>query len=285
MTKFDYYQPESLKEAYKIMEKVKGEALYVAGGTDVIVRIKQRAMQPEALISLRGIEELKGIRENGGVTIGSGVLFREIERSDQIARQFAALHQSARVLANPQIRNVATVGGNLCNAAPSADSAPPLLILEAEVELEGPGGRRQIKLEDLFTGPGETSKEPEEIMTRIHIRQQPSNTGTAFLKIGRVSQDIAIANAAALMTMENGVCKRCRLAVGAVAPVPLRLKSIEEKIERQKIEEDLLQEVEKMVTKAVSPITDVRSTAEYRRAVSGVLIKRAIREAAACARQ
>ena len=285
MRKFDYYQPESLKEAYKLMEKVKGEAVYVAGGTDVIVRIKQRAIQPEALISLRGIEELKEIRENGGMSLGAGILFREIEASDKIARQYQALYQATCVLANPQIRNVATLGGNLCNAAPSADSAPPLLVLEAEVELEGPGGKRRIKLEDLFTGPGQTAKEPEEIMTRINIPSQYAGTGTAFLKIGRVSQDIAIANASALVAIEGGVCRKCRLAVGAVAPVPLRLKSIEEKIEGQKIEEELLQEVEKMVCEAVSPITDVRSTAEYRRAVSGVLIKRAIRQAAARAQQ
>lgn len=285
MKKFDYYQPESLKEAYQLMEKVKGEALYVAGGTDVIVRIKQRAIQPEALISLRRVQEIKEIKENGGVVIGAGVLFREIEHSDFIARHHKALWQAARVLANPQIRNVATIGGNICNAAPSADSAPPLLAMEAEVELEGPGGSRKIMLEDLFTGPGETAKEPEEIMTRIVIPQQPANTATSFLKIGRVSQDIAIANAAALVTIEGGVCKKCRLAVGAVAPVPLRLKSIEERVEGQKIEEDLLQEIEEMVTKAVSPITDVRSTAEYRRAVSGVLVKRAIEQAASCTQQ
>ena len=285
MKRFDYYQPENLREAYKLMEKVKGEALYVAGGTDVIVRIKQKAIQPEALISLRGIEELREIRQNGAMSIGAGVLFREIETNEEIRRHYEAFYEAACVLANPQIRNVATVGGNLCNAAPSADSAPPLLVLEAEVELEGPGGKRKMKLEDLFTGPGQTAKEPEEIMTCINIPGQDAGTGTAFLKTGRVSQDIAIANAAALVSMEGGVCRKCRLAVGAVAPVPLRLKSIEEKVEGQKIEEELLQEVEKMVCEAVSPITDVRSTAEYRRAVSGVLIKRAIRQAAARAQQ
>jgi len=285
MKKFDYYQPESLKEAYQLMEKLKGEALYVAGGTDVIVKIKQKAIQPDALISLRRVQEIRDIKENGGVVIGAGVLFREIENSELIARNHEALWQASRVLANPQIRNVATIGGNLCNAAPSADSAPPLLAMEAEVELEGPGGSRKIMLEDLFKGPGETAMEPEEIMTRIVVPRQPANTATSFLKIGRVSQDIAIANAAALVTMEGGICKKCRLAVGAVAPVPLRLKSIEEKVEGQKIEEDLLQEVEKMVTEAVSPITDVRSTAQYRRAVSGVLVKRAIVKAASCAQQ
>ncbi|RLB43393.1 MAG: xanthine dehydrogenase family protein subunit M [Deltaproteobacteria bacterium] len=279
MKKFDYYKPESLKEAYKLMEKLKGQALYVAGGTDVIVRIKQKVIQPDALISLRGVDELRGVEENGGLVLGAGTLFREMERHESLASRYTALHQAVCLLANPQIRNVATVGGNLCNAAPSADAAPPLLVLEAQVQLEGPGGSRNVALEDFFTGPGETSKEREEIMTRIVIPELPVNTGTAFLKIGRVSQDIAIANAAALVTMENGVCRRCRLAMGAVAPVPLRLKSIEEKVEGHRVDEDLLEEIGKLVCEAVSPINDVRSTAEYRREVSGVLIKRAIRNA------
>ncbi len=281
MKRFDYYQPESLKEAYQLMEKFKGEALYVAGGTDVIVRIKQRAIEPEALISLRGLKELRGIKDNGGLTLGAGTLFRDIERYPLIAKEYPALHQAASMLANLQIRNVATVGGNLCNAAPSADSAPPLIVLGAMVVLEGPGGERKISLEDFFTGPGQTAKEAQEIMREIHIPEKDANTATAFLKIGRVSQDIAIANAAALVTMENKVCKRCRLAVGAVAPVPLRLKGIEEKIEGEEITDDLLQEVEKMVCDAVSPITDVRATKEYRRTVSGVLVKRAIAQAVA----
>jgi len=281
MKRFDYYQPESLKEAYQLMEKFKGEALYVAGGTDVIVRIKQRAIEPEALISLRGLKELRGIKDNGGLTLGAGTLFRDIERYPLIAKEYPALHQAASMLANPQIRNVATVGGNLCNAAPSADSAPPLIVLGAMVVLEGPGGKRKMSLEDFFTGPGQTAKEPQEIMREIHIPEKDANTATVFLKIGRVSQDIAIANAAALVTMENKVCKRCRLAVGAVAPVPLRLKGIEEKIEGEEITDDLLQEVEKMVCDAVSPITDVRATKEYRRTVSGVLVKRAIAQAVA----
>ncbi|MBW1730426.1 MAG: xanthine dehydrogenase family protein subunit M [Deltaproteobacteria bacterium] len=281
MKRFDYYQPESLKEAYQLMEKFKGEALYVAGGTDVIVRIKQRAIEPEALISLRGLKELRGIKDNGGLTLGAGTLFRDIERYPLIAKEYPALHQAASMLANLQIRNVATVGGNLCNAAPSADSAPPLIVLGAMVVLEGPGGKRKMSLEDFFTGPGQTAKEPQEIMREIHIPEKDANTATVFLKIGRVSQDIAIANAAALVTMENKVCKRCRLAVGAVAPVPLRLKGIEEKIEGEEITDDLLQEVEKMVCDAVSPITDVRATKEYRRTVSGVLVKRAIAQAVA----
>lgn len=279
MKRFDYYTPSNLKEAYTLMEKFQGRARYIAGGTDILIGIKQRQLEPEALISLRGIDSLKGINHNGGLNLGSMTLFRVIQRDKAIERQYPALAQSVRVLANPQIRNVATVGGNLCNSAPSADSVPPLMIMEATLTLEGPGGRREIPIDEFFTGPGENLLEPVEILTEIRIPERDENAGTAFLKIGRVAQDIAIANAAALLVMDKGKCRTCRLAVGAVAPVPLRLRDIEGLVEGEAIEPELLEEVAKRVQKEVSPITDVRSTEEYRRHVSGVLVKRVIEQA------
>ena len=279
MKKFDYYQPQSLKEAYSLMEKSKGNGRYVAGGTDIIIRIKQKAVQPEALISLKGIDALTGIRCNGGLSLGSMTPFRDIEKDVTIARDYPALAQAVRVLANPQIRNVATIGGNLANSAPSADSAPPLVVMEAGLTLEGPGGKRDIPIEEFFTGPGENIMDPVEVLTEIKIPEKASNTGMAFLKAGRVAQDIAIINACALLVMDNGKCRKCRLAVGAVAPVPLRLREVEKIIEGEEVVPDLLDRVGRMVEQEVSPITDVRSTEEYRRTMSGVLIRRAIQQA------
>jgi CO/xanthine dehydrogenase FAD-binding subunit len=279
MKKFDYHMPKSLKEAYGLMEKHQGKARYIAGGTDVIVRMKMRAMEPDALVSLRHIDELTGAHWNGGLQLGSMTLFRDIERDDRIARAYPALTQAVRVLANPQVRNVATIGGNLANAAPSADCAPPLLVLEAALTLEGPGGTREVSLEDFFKGPGETCMESTEVLKTISLPGTKQGTGTAFLKTGRVSQDIALINAAALVVMDGGVCTTCRLAAGAVAPVPLRLRKTEQAVEGQEITPDLLERVKGMVEEEVSPITDVRSTAEYRRVMSGVLIKRAIDQA------
>lgn len=279
MKKFDYHMPESLKEAYGLMEKHPGRARYIAGGTDVIVRMRARVMEPDALVSLRHIDELQGVHWNGGLELGSMTLFRNIERDVEIARAYPALAQAVRVLANPQVRNVATIGGNLANAAPSADCAPPLLVLGAALTLEGPGGTREVPLEDFFTGPGETSLESTEVLKAISIPGPKQGTGSAFLKAGRVSQDIALINAAALVVMDGAVCATCRLAAGAVAPVPLRLKKAEQAVEGQEITPDLLERVKGIVEKEVSPITDVRSTAEYRRVMSGVLFKRAIAQA------
>ena len=279
MKRFDYHQPATLKEAFSQMEKLKGRAQYIAGGTDILVRIKQKAIQPNALISLRGIKALKNIDHNGGLSLGSMIPFRDLETDTVIARDYRALARAVSALANPQVRNVATMGGNLCNAAPSADCAPPLIVMEATLKLQGPGGEREVPIDKFFTGPGENCMEAEEVLTRILIPEKANHTGMAFLKVGRVAQDIAVVNAAALLVMDKKKCRKCRLAVGAVAPVPLRLKNVEKFMEGEKIGPELLDRVSEMVEQGVSPITDVRSTEEYRRIMSGVLVKRAIKQA------
>lgn len=279
MKRFDYYRPQTLAEAFSLMEKWQGRARYIAGGTDVLVKIKQKVIQPEALVSLRGIRALNHIRHNGGLSLGGMTPFRDLERDPVIARDYPALSRAVSLLANPQVRNVATVGGNLCNSAPSADSAPPLMVMEAILTLQGPGGMREVPVEEFFTGPGENCLTEGEVLTEIRIPQGERQTGAAFMKLGRVAQDIAIVNAAALLVMEKKKCRKCRLAVGAVAPVPLRLRRVEETVEGEEIGPELLDRIGAMVEQEVSPITDVRSTEQYRKIMSGVLIKRAIVQA------
>jgi len=155
MKRYEYYQPESLKEAFGLMEKYEGRARYVAGGTDVMIRIKQKIWQPEALISLRWIEELCGIKKTGNsLRLGSMTLWQEIETDPLVASHSPALADAAPMVANPQIRNVATVGGNLCNAAPSADGAPPLMVMEAVLTIAGPHGEREVAISDFFQRSG-----------------------------------------------------------------------------------------------------------------------------------
>jgi CO/xanthine dehydrogenase FAD-binding subunit len=279
MKKFDYHQPQGLSEALHLMEEMGERARYIAGGTDLIVRIKQKAIQPDALISLRGIEILRGFEVSGEVSLGSMVLFRDIERSEELRRACPALVEAVTVLANPQVRNVATPGGNISNAAPSADCAPPFLVMGATLTVEGPGGKREIPIEDFFAGPGQTDMDHTEILTRIRFSGTKKGAGTAFIKVGRTSQDIAIANAAALVVMERKRCRKCRIAAGAVAPVPLRLKKVEVLLEGNEVDAELLDEAARLTAKEVQPITDVRSTEEYRRHISGVLVKKAIQQA------
>jgi CO/xanthine dehydrogenase FAD-binding subunit len=278
MRKFDYYQPNTVAAAMALMQEAEGERKYVAGGTDLIVRMKQRLVHPPALISLRGIESLRRIRTDldGGMTLGAMTLLRDIERDEGIRQSYPVLWEAVRVLANPQVRNVATLGGNVVNSAPSADCGPPLLVLGAIVVLEGPAGRREVPVDRFFTGPRTNCMSAAEILTEIKLPPAFVGSGMAFEKMGRVSQDIAVVNVAAHIDMEGQECRRCRLVAGAVAPIPLRLTEAERLMEGEMVTQELLERVSKAVEREVRPITDVRATEAYRRVISGVLVKRAV---------
>ena len=280
MKRYAYYQPQSLDEAFGLMTKYEGRARYVAGGTDAMIRVKQNIWQPEALISLRWIEELVGIKKTGdSLRLGSMTLWREVETNPFVTRSYPALAAAAGMVANPQIRNVATVGGNLCNAAPSADGAPPLMVMEAVLTIAGPNGARDVPISEFFQGPGKHCMGPGEVLTTITIPEMPQHTGMAFLKSGRVTQDIALANVAVCVQMEGGICQKCRISAGAVGPVPLRLKNVEVFVEGKEITPELLLEIQDKAAGEVTPITDVRSTEVYRRTVTGVMVKRALEQA------
>ncbi len=286
MKRYEYYQPRNLHEAFGLMEKYEGRARYVAGGTDAMIRVKQEIWQPEALISLRWIADLRGIKKTGNfLRIGSMTLWEEIETDPLVASHCPALAEAASMVANPQIRNVATVGGNLCNAAPSADGAPPLMVMEAVLTISGPHGEREVPISDFFQGPGQHCMQPDEVLTAITIPEMPVHTGMAFLKSGRVTQDIAVANVAVYIQMEDMVCKECRVAAGAVGPVPMALQGVESFVEGKEITPDLLLEIQDKAAGEVTPITDVRSTENYRRTITGVMVKRALEQALKQAKQ
>jgi len=290
MKRYEYYQPQSLDEAFGLMEKYEGRARYVAGGTDAMIRVKQNIWQPEALISLRWIADLCGIKKTGSfkarvLRIGSMTLWQEIETDPLVASHCPALADAAPMVANPQIRNVATVGGNLCNAAPSADGAPPLMVVEAVLIIAGPHGEREVPISEFFKGPGQHCMQPDEVLTAIVIPELPMHTGMAFLKSGRVTQDIAVANVAVCIEMADGICKKCRVAAGAVGPVPMELQGVESFVEGKEITQDLLLEIQDKAAGEVTPITDVRSTENYRRTITGVMVKRALEQALNQAKQ
>ena len=280
MKRYAYYQPRSLDEAFGLMAKYEGQARYVAGGTDAMIRVKQKVWAPEALISLRWLKGLTGIRKTGdSLRIGSMTLWREIESNPLVVQNFPALAEAAGMVANPQIRNVATIGGNLCNAAPSADGAPALMVMAAVLTISGPNGERDIPISEFFMGPGKHCMGPAEVLTAITIPRMALHTGAAFLKSGRVTQDIAVANVAVWLHMDGGICKECRVSAGAVGPVPLRLQGVEAFMEGKEMTPELLLEIQDKASGEVTPISDVRSTEIHRRTVTGVMVKRALEKA------
>ena len=275
MRRFDYLRPKSLKEALQQKKTIAG-AKFISGGTDLLVQIKNRELQPPALISLRSIPELATIEINGGARIGALATISDIIQHNELGLNYPVLVEAARRLGSVQIRNVATVGGNLCNCSPSADMALPLLVLEAKVRLRTAKARREIQISEFFKGPGESCLSSDEILTDILLDPPHQKAKATFLKKGRVKMDLAIASLAVLLEMEGGRCRKARIAAGSVAPVPLRLSKVETMLEGAAISKDLMSKAQQLARDIVSPITDVRATEEYRRQIVGVYVKRGL---------
>lgn len=279
MSGYDYFKPGYLAELWDLSKKYP-DARYIAGGTDLMVKIKKRLVKPAALISLRSIPQLAGIEIGETTRIGAMTTITDLIEHPKLETLFPVLIQAAKRLGSAQIRNVATIGGNLCNCSPCADTALPLLVLEARVTLTSPGGSREIKLSDFFQGPGESCLLPGEILTDIILDKPAPRTKAVFMKKGRVRMDLAIASLALLLEMEsdNRTCKKARAAAGSAAPTPLRLKEVEELFENAEISEAILAEAQQLTASCVSPITDIRASDSYRRRIVSVYLGRAARE-------
>ncbi|MFQ6103865.1 MAG: FAD binding domain-containing protein [Candidatus Glassbacteria bacterium] len=270
----EYYRPSTLEEALRLRTK-KPDARFIAGGTDLLVRIRAGVERPTVLISLRNIEELKGINLGKSTEIGSMTTISEILEHPTLGEAYPVLLDAARPFASMQIRNQATVGGNLCNASPCADMAQVLLVLDARVRIAGPGGRREMSLNEFFLGEGKTHLSPDEVLTSIVIDELPPQARASYMKKRRVQMDLALVSVAVLLEMNGARCTRARVAAGAVAPRPLRLRGVEDQLEDQRIDSNLLMRASELAKQEVSPITDVRTSAEYRRHMTGVLFRRA----------
>lgn len=283
MRRFDYFRPQSLKEALQFKKTI-ADAKFISGGTDLMVQIKNRELQPPALISLRSIPKLAFIEVNGGARIGALATISDIIQHPELCHNYPLLVEAAKNLGSVQIRNVATIGGNLCNCSPSADMALPLLVLEAKVRLQTSKASRDIPLNEFFIGPGESCLTLSEILTGILLNSPQQGAKATFLKKGRVKMDLAIASLAVLLEMEGERCRKARIAAGSVAPMPLRLYKVEELLEGATISKELVAEAQQLAAESVSPVTDVRATEEYRRQIVGVYVKRGLEKVLARSR-
>ena len=273
-----YLRPESLAETLALIG-AEPDAALIAGGTDLLVKIRKRArVAPETIISLRRVGELATIDHDGATRIGASATLSAITADNVIRERFPALIDSIAVVGSPQIRNVATLAGNLCNASPAADTAPALLVYGARVELRTFHGEREMPLDEFILGPGKTALEPGEIMTAVLLDPPVAGLRAAFRRKGRVRMDLAIASVAVALELNEGLCTGVKLAAGAVAPVPLRLKSAEEQLEGKPPEAEVIEAACRAAMEEVAPIDDLRSSAWYRRELTGVLLKEAIEQ-------
>lgn len=279
MSGYDYFKPGSLEELWDVSKKYP-HARYIAGGTDLMVKIKKRLVKPAALISLRSIPQLAGIEIGKTIRIGAATTVTDLIEHPQLSALFPVLIQAANRLGSPQIRNVATIGGNLCNCSPCADTALPLLVLDARATMISPQGSREIPLAEFFKGPGESCLLPGEILADIILDKPAPGTKAVFMKKDRVRMDLSIASLALLLEMENDnrTCKKARAAAGSAAPTPLRLTRVEQLFESAEISEAIIAEAQQLAASSVSPITDIRAAESYRRRIISVYLGRAVRE-------
>ena len=283
MKNFRYIVATNLDEAIALIEESGGKKAFImAGGTDLLVRLRDGEIKPDCIIDLKGISGLTYVEyeDNRGLRIGALSSIADVEKNPKLLSGYAALAEAASSIGSIQIRNKGTIGGNLCNASPSADMAPPLIVMGATVRIVGKVGERIVNLEEFFLGPGGTVLRNGEILTEIEVPKPPPLSGAAYQKLGRRSgMDLAIAGVACLLVMDSeSRCKRARIAMGAVAPTPLRAKEAEALMTGKKIGGELVAEVAKKAAEEAKPISDVRATANYRREVIEVLVKRAISE-------
>ena len=281
LPKFEYHTPATIPEALDQISLYRKKGKIVAGGTDLLLSMKRREVMPEHLINLKGIDSLKGIThdETKGLKIGALTTIGDIERAVVIKEKFLLLWDAVKVMAAQQIRNLGTIGGNLCSAAPSADTAPPLIALGASLKLTAPVNVRIVEVEDFFRRPGQTILKPDEILTEILIPTLPENSGGAYFKLmRRNAMDLALVGVAVFLRLDaNGkTCREARVALGAVAPTPMRATTAESVLSHKDLDDDLISEAGKKASQEAKPIDDIRASKTYRTEMIKVLTKRAI---------
>jgi carbon-monoxide dehydrogenase medium subunit len=259
---------------------------FLAGGTDLVIAMKEKGWSPRYVVDLKRIPSLTGIRErpDGSIVMGALTTMREIETSSLILKRYFFLAQSAAEVGSIQIRNRATVGGNMANATPSADVAPALLALDALVKIADEGKERTVPLEDFFLGPGKTVMKPAEMLTELTIPPRPSSLRGEYIKFSpREMMDLAYVGVAVVLVLDEKErrCAHARIALGAVSPTPMRAKAAEAVLLNQVLTESLADRAGEEAAKECKPIGDVRSSADYRREMVRVNTTRALLNAAA----
>ena len=283
MRRFELALPRSVDEALRVLSERASEAKLLAGGTDLLPQLKNGLLKPAWVVDLSGVERVRTLRsDSGGLRVGAAVSARTLERDATTQKTYTSLAESGALVGSVQIRNLATLGGNLCNAAPSADMAPPLLALDAEAVIAGPRGERRVPITDFFSGVRRTVLSPDEILLEIVIPAPGPRSGGHYLRhTPRRELDIAVVGVASQLTLSNGVCSKARIALAAVAPVPLRAREAEQLLEGKPVTPEGIERAAEMAVGAARPISDQRGSADYRLHLVRVLTRRTLRTALA----
>jgi carbon-monoxide dehydrogenase medium subunit len=282
--RFEYLEPESIEEALTILIQYQGKSKIIAGGTDLMLQMRNKTIRPEYLVDITRIPGLDYITFDGqrGLRLGALTTIRALETSLELQRKYPVISQAASQLGSVAIRNVATVGGNLCNALPSAETSQALVALSAHVRVVGPRGERTVDLENFFTGVGKTLLQPDEVLLEILVPEPASHTAGIYIKHSpRGPIDLAIVNITVLMTMEadQKVCRDAKIVLGAVSPTPLRARNAESVLKGKRVDGALIDRAAQVASDESHPRHgSIRGSFEYKKEMVKVLTGRAIRE-------
>ena len=287
MKHFDYAAPQSVGEAAHLLG-VHPQALLLAGGTDLLVQLRSGRKSADLVIDLKRISELNEIHYDAahGLILGAAVPCYRIYRDPAIAAAYPALADVAALIGGIQIQGRASIGGNLCNAAPSADAVPILIALRATCRVAGPAGMREIAAENFCASPGRNALQPGELLVSLHLPPPEPGSGACYLRfIPRNEMDIAVAGAGVSVTLDNGAFRSARIALSSVAPTPLYVREAGEWLAGRPANTDSMRAAGEMAKAAAKPITDMRGTADYRKHLCAVLTRRALESAVEKARE
>jgi carbon-monoxide dehydrogenase medium subunit len=289
MIPFEYRTPKNLKEVHTALKEYGPDAKLIAGGTALIIMMKQRLVRPSCLVSLRSVRGLNGIElKDGGLRIGGLATHREVESSSLVRRRLPVLAETFHHVATIRVRNMATVGGGLAHADPNQDPPPTLIALGATAKATSPNGSRTIPLDEFFTGYYETMLNPDEIITELFVPKMAANTGAAYLKfLPRTADDYATVSAAAVLTLDKSkkTISDVRIALGSVGSTPIRATAAEAVLRGQPVKTEGFAEAGEKAKEAVDPISDFRGSAGYKKEMAGVFVRRALEKALASIRQ
>ncbi|HZJ76943.1 MAG TPA: xanthine dehydrogenase family protein subunit M [Oscillospiraceae bacterium] len=277
MINFEYHAPKTIDDALEQLS-TKEKTAVLAGGTDLVVQLKENKVCLENLVSLRYLQELKEItvQPNGDLKIGVMATISDIIKSPLVADFSTAIKEALSTIGSNQIRNMATIGGNICNASPAADSAPILLVLDSSVEIISKSGTKLIPLKNFFLGKGQTALKKGELLSAVIIPAKTKDYKVKYYKLGvRQSIDIAVVSVALALKIKDGICEDARIALGSVSDRPMRAIKTEELLKGTTLP-DNLDQISENIKKECTPITDIRATADYRREMVGTLTKRGI---------
>jgi aerobic carbon-monoxide dehydrogenase medium subunit len=277
--RFELVLPESVDDCLRALAQKGPETKVLAGGTDLLPQLKNGLLKPARVIDLSGIPRLRALEPaNGrGLRVGAAVTARTLELDATVRGRYRSLAESGALVGSVQVRNLATLGGNLCNAAPSADMAPPVLALDAEAVVVGPKGERRVPIATFFTGVRRTVLAPDELLLELVVPDPGPQSGGNYLRhTPRRELDIAVVGVASQLTLANGVCTKARIALAAVAPVPLRATAAEQSLEGQAVTPERIARAADLAVDAARPISDQRGSAEFRRHLVRVLTRRTL---------